>query len=230
MQLESWSLVLSNSFRQIWMEIATIIPNILAAVIIFILGWLVGSVLGGVVSQVVKSLKVDKALESLGTGELVEKAGYRLNSGAFLGGLVKWFFVLTFLVASIDILGLTEVNVFLRQVVLGYLPNVFVAALMLLLAAVVADVAQKVVAGSAKAAGIHQAHFVGAIAKWAIWIFAIMVALSQLGIAEAFIQTLFTGIVAMLAIAGGLAFGLGGKDSAASFLDKVRQEIANHKR
>lgn len=230
MQLESWSLVLSNSFWQIWIEVARVIPVILAAVIVFLLGWLVGSVLGGGVAQIVRSLKLDKALATVGLEEVLERGGYRLDSGMFLGGLVKWFFVLTFLVASIDILGLTEVNVFLRQVVLGYLPNVLVAALMLLIAAVVADVAQKVVTGSAKAAGVRSAPFVGKVAHWAIWVFAILVALSQLGIAESFVQTLFTGIVAMIAIAGGLSFGLGGKEAAARMLDRVGEEIAHHRR
>ncbi|MEK7147993.1 MAG: hypothetical protein AAB758_01720, partial [Patescibacteria group bacterium] len=80
----------------------------------------------------------------------------------------------------------------------------------------------------AKTAGVHSAHFAGAIAKWAIWIFAILVALSQLGIAAAFSQTLFTGLVIAISLALGLSFGLGGQQAAANFLEKLRGEMRGH--
>jgi len=156
---------------------------------------------------------------------VLSRAGFNLDSGAFIGGLVRWFVIIIFLIASIDVLGLTQVNVFLREVVLGYLPNVVVAALILIVAAVIADAVYKLVVGSARAANIPSAHFMGGVAKWAIWIFAILAALGQLGIAGAFAQTLFTGLVAMLALAGGLAFGLGGKESASRYLDRLRGDI-----
>lgn len=226
MLLQTWSEVLTASFQNLWSGVVAFVPNIIVSVIIFVVGWVVGVVLGKWVGQLIHSLRVDKALTSLGIDEVVSKAGFRLDSGAFIGALVRWFVILVFLVAALDVLGLSQVNIFLQQVVLGYLPNVIVAALILLVAGVIADPVQKVVTGSVKAAGVKSAELFGGVARWAIWIFAILTALTQLGVAGAFLQTLFTGVIAMLALAGGLAFGLGGKESASRYLDKLRSDIS----
>ncbi|MFC1615162.1 hypothetical protein ACFL22_01255 [Patescibacteria group bacterium] len=226
MLLQTWSEVLTQSFQDLWIGVIGFVPSLIVAVVILILGWVIGAVLGRVVAQVINALKVDRALESAGATDLLGKAGFKLNSGAFIGALVRWFFIIAFLVAAFDVLGLSQVNIFLQQVVLIYLPQVIVAALILLVAAVIADAMQKVVVGSAKAADMEHAHFLGGVTRWSIWIFAIIIALSQLGIAPAFMQVLFTGIVAMLAIAGGLAFGLGGKEAASRFIERLRGDIS----
>ncbi len=157
----------------------------------------------------------------------MKRAGFNLDSGAFLGGLVEWFVIVVFLVASFEVLGLTQVNTFLQQVVLFYLPQVIVAALIIIVGAVIAEAMQKVVSGAAAAGGIHSANFAGTMTRWAIWIFAILAALFQLGVAAPFIQTLFTGVVVAIAIALGISFGLGGQEAASRAIERVRQEIAD---
>jgi len=179
------------------------------------------------VARVIRIFRVDKALQGLGVEKFLERGGFRLDAGAFIGGLVKWFFIIAFMIAALDVLGLGQVNIFLQEV-LAYMPSVIIAALILVAAAVIANAVQKVVSGSARGAGLPSAGFLGGIAKWAIWIFAILAALYQLGIAGPFVQTLFTGFVAMIVIAGGLAFGLGGRDVAARYIEKLREDIANH--
>ncbi len=224
MFLSTWADVLTQSFQNLFYGLVSFLPNLLAAVVIFIVGWLIGAGLGRVVAQVISSLRVDQALKAGGVDRVVERAGFTLNSGAFLGMLVKWFFIIVFLVAALDVLGLTEVTVFLRTVVLGYLPQVIIAVLILLVAAVVAEAAQRVVSGSAAAANLRSANFLGAVSRWAIWVFAILASLDQLGVTP-FIQTLFTGVVVALALAFGLAFGLGGQAAAAKAIDKMREQI-----
>jgi len=221
----AWGVGLGESFQTISMGLANFLPKIIIALVIIIAGWAVGAVLGRVTAQVIKLLKFDKVLQRAGVEDVVSRAGFRLNSGAFLGELVKWFIIVVFLVAAFDVFGLTQVNIFLKDVVLGYIPQVIVAVLILLIAAVLADSMQKVVVGSAKAAEVDSANFFGAVTKWSIWTFAILIALSHLGIAPQFMYTLFTGFVAMLALAGGLAFGLGGRDAAAKYIDKIKQDI-----
>jgi hypothetical protein len=182
--------------------------------------------LGRAVWQVFKSLKIDEALRRAGFETFLRRGGMHLDSGAFIGALVKWFVIVAFLIAAFDVLGLTQVNTFLQEVVLGYLPRVIVAALVLLVGGVVGDLAGRVVVTTARTAGVHSAHFAGAIAKWAVWVFAILVALSQLGIAAAFSQTLFTGVVIAVSLALGLSFGLGGQQAAANFIEKLRGEMS----
>lgn len=200
-------------------------PKFIIALIIFIIGMIVAVVIGKFIAQIINAVKVDNALQSMGVGDILSKAGFNLNSGMFIGGLVKWFLIIVFLVASLDILGLSAVRDFLERDVLGYLPKVIIATLILVAGAFIAMAMQKIVVGSAKAAGIPSTHFLGGITKWAIWIFTILTALYQLGIAGALAQTILTGFMAMVAIAGGLAFGLGGKDAAAQYIDKLRKDI-----
>ena len=205
------------------------VPAILSAIVVFVLGWVIGVVLYRVVDELAKALRLDTALKAAGFGDIVKKSGFELNSGKFLGALVMAFVVLVFLVASLDILGLNRVTIFLQQVVLFYLPQVIVASLIIIVGAIVANVARNIVTGTAKAAGVTSARFAGAVAKWAIWLVSILAALNQLGVATVFVQTLFTGFVIALSLAFGLAFGLGGKDAAARMLEKISSEISRKK-
>ena len=229
MLVQTWGDVLIASFQVLWGGVVAFVPKLIVALVVFIIGWVIAVALGKVVVQMMRSLKVDMALRSLGMEEAVSRAGMKLDSGAFVGGLVRWFFILVFLLAAVDVLGLSQVTEFLRSVVLAYIPQVIVASLIFVAAALLADVAYNVVSGTARAAGLPSAGFLGGVSKWAIWVFAILAALYQLGIAGPFVQTLFTAFVAMVAIAGGLAFGLGGKDIAARFLERLRSDISNNR-
>lgn len=227
MILDTWSNVLTVSFQNLWSGIVSFVPNLIIAVLIVIIGWLVGALIGRVVSQIIRSLKIDEALRKAGVEDSLARGGVMLNSGNFVGALVKWFIIVVFLVGAFDVLGLSRVNTFLQEVVLYYLPQVIVAVLILLVAAVIGDVMQKVVTTSARTAELRSARFLGTITRWSIWIFAILAALYQLGIAAAFIQTIFTGFIVALSLAVGLSFGLGGQEAAARFLEKTRQEITH---
>ncbi|MCI5108612.1 MAG: hypothetical protein MRY49_02090 [Candidatus Pacebacteria bacterium] len=227
MLVDTWSEVLLRSFQDLWAGLVEYVPNLVVALIIIVLGWIIGALIGRVVSQLFKSLKIDKALESAGVGKALDRGGVSLDSGAFVGALVKWFVIIVFLVAAFDVLGLAQVNLFLQEVVLLYLPRVIVAAVVLVAAGVLGDIVKKLVVGSVNAAGFGHANLAGNVSKWAIWIFGLLVALDQLGIAATFVQTLFTGVVVAVALALGLSFGLGGQSAAASFIEKTRNEIAN---
>ena len=227
--LNSLAQGLRGSFYDIGRGVVDFLPKLIVALVIFVLGWAIGSLLGQVVSQIFKSLKIDSLLKSAKVDEVLKRAGFNLDSGRFVGDLVEWFVIIVFLVASLDVLGLTQVTTFLNEVVL-YLPQVIVAVLILLVAVVIAAAMQRIVVGAAMAAGVRSANFLGSVTKWAIWIFAVMMALFQLNIGGPLIQTLFTGFVVALSLAFGLSFGLGGQQAAAEFIDKVKGEIKSHQR
>lgn len=230
MLITTWSQALTTSFENLWLGIINYLPNIVVAIVIFVLGWVVGTIVGRGIQQLFRSARIDDVLKKTGADEMMHRGGLNLNSGAFVGGLIKWFIILVFLVASFDVLGLSQVNRFLSEIVLLYLPNVVVAVLVLLVAGVLADTVQKAVSASARAAEIRSAGMLGAIARWAIWIFAYLIALSQLGIAAPFLQTLFTGLIIALSLGVGLAFGLGGQEAASDFIRKVRSDMHDHQK
>lgn len=223
MVLQTWGDVIVASLQAVWASVANFLPLLIGALIVFLIGWIVAIAVGKVVEQVIKSLRVDALLSKLELEKVLERAGWKLNSGGFVGGLVKWFLIVVFLLAASNIVGLTQVSDFLRDVLL-YIPNVVVAALILIITALVADTVERLVRGSIEAAG-HRSALAGVVTRWSIWVFAITAVLLQLGIATTLIQTVVTGLVASLALAFGLSFGLGGKEAAAEFLAKVRGEL-----
>ena len=223
--ISTWSEILNKSFQNLWVGVVSFLPNLIVAIIIFIIGWVISALLGRVVAQIIHSLGIDKILRRTGVEKTLNKAGFQLNSGKFIGALVKWFIIIVFLVASFDVLGLAQVNQFLQQVVLLYLPRVIAAVLILLVAAVIADVVESLVKGSAKMADVKVSHFLGVMARWSIWIFAVLMALYQMGVAATFIQTIFTGLVVAFSLAVGLAFGLGGKTAAGEAIEKFKKNI-----
>jgi hypothetical protein len=226
MLLQTSGLVLAQSLQSIWFGIISYLPAIIFALVIFVIGWVLAHLVGKSIKHLIDLTKVDSVLEKAGIHEPFRRAGFHFSLGRIVGGLVKWFLIIVFLVAVFDILGLSQLNAFLQQIVFGFLPSVLVAALVILIASVVARAAGRVVAGSAKAAGVHSANFAGSIATWSIWIFAILIALAQLGIAASLIQTIFIAVLAMFALAGGLAFGLGGRDHAGRVLSDMGKMIS----
>lgn len=225
MAFESLKLALTDAFSSLLVGVVSFIPKLIVAIVVVILGWVVGAALSKLINQIFKALRIDTALEAAGAKQLVHKAGFNLNSGLFVGELVKYFVVVVSVMATLSILGLSDVNMFLQGIVLGYLPQVIVAVLILVVAIVLSEVMRKVVVAAAKAAGVHKAGLLGSITKWSIWIFAILAALFQLNIAATFIQTLFTGVVVAFSVALGLAFGLGAKDTAKEIVEDIRAEI-----
>lgn len=198
--------------------------KLIAASLFLALGFMFGTAVGRVVEQLVDALKADEWLRKAGVETALARAGYRMRAGKFFGTLAKIFFVVLMLIPALDIIGLSQVNAFLNEV-LAYIPQVLIAAVILFVASVVADILGDMVHGTVSALGSRVSHLLGTVTRVSIWVFAIIMALSQLGIAPQYMYTLFAGFVAMVALAGGLAFGLGGKEAAADLIREIRTDV-----
>lgn len=224
--------ILKNEFTQslsnLTSGVGEFMVSLLAAALFVALGLIFGSAVGRVVEQLVTAMNADEWLRKAGVENALAKAGYRVRAGKFFGILANAFFVVLMLIPAFNIIGLSQVNVFLNEV-LTYIPQVVVAAIILFLASIASDILGDMVHGTGSALGSRVSHLLGTVTRVSIWVFAILIALSQLGIAAQYMFTLFTGFVAMLAIAGGLAFGLGGKEAAADFIEGVRKDIHSKK-
>ncbi len=227
MLVQDWVDILVGSLQNLWQVVASFIPSLIGAVVVVIVGLIVAAGLERLVERLVYYVKVDALLARLGVEEYLERAKLELNSGHFLGRIVYWFILIAFFLAASDILGFSALSGFLTDVLL-YIPNVLIAALILIAAVVVANFVKGLVVASVLGARLHAAKFLGAVTWWVIMIFGLLTAAVQLNIAVSIINTVITGLIAMMALAGGLAFGLGGRDVASRWLSEMDREI-NHK-
>lgn len=220
--------VLQGPLLELWETLVAYLPNLLGAIIVFLIGVIVALVLRSVVVKIIALLRIDELARRLEITAQFERVGLRLHIGVLLGWIVKWFFIIVALIAATDILGWDQVTDYLGQIVL-FVPNVIVAVIILLAGILLGNFVQNVVKTAVEAAQLASAEFLSGIAKWAILIFTFMAALVQLQIAPELIRVLFTGLVAMLALAGGLAFGLGGKEHAHHLLNRLKKDISSER-
>ena len=200
------------------------LPKILGALIIFLIGWLFSAAVGRIVTEILNRLQFNKIFERTGWGEAFRKADLDVDLSEFFGAIVKWTLVSVSLLMVVQILGFVEFAVFLTGI-LGFLPNVIVAALIFVAATILADISQKITVASIEKVGVGYSKLAGFMVRWAIFGFAILAILVQLGIAKEMIIILFQGIIAFFVIALGLSFGLGGKEVAAEILRGLKERL-----
>jgi hypothetical protein len=226
---ETWGEAITISLLNMSEKFLNFFPTFFGAVLVFLAGWVVAVTMGKLVEKAIRSMRVDHALEKLGLRKRMGRISNGFTVAEFFGGLLKWFLILVFLMAATDILKLNQVTSFLNSVIL-YLPNVMVSVVILSVVFLLGNFVYDVVKGSTAAAGVMSATLLAAISKWSIMVFGFFAALVQLGVASTLVNTIFIGIVAMISLAGGLAFGLGGRDEAAFILKRIREEITENKR
>lgn len=227
---ETSRIAIMSSLEQMWVRFFGFLPVLIGAVLVFVIGWVIAVAVGNLVTKVLKAVKLNEVFDKIsGLRSSLHKAGIELNAAGFVGGVVKWFLFIVTLLASSDILGLTGVSLFLNQVI-SYLPNIIVAAVMVIAGIIFGNFIQKITQASGETARLPHSSAAGAVAKWAIYVFTFIATLVQLGVAEVLLQTLFTGFVAMIAIAGGIAFGLGGKNTAERVLGHLENDVKSGKK
>jgi len=215
---------LQLSLQSFWQWLFEFIPNLLGALIVFAIGLIVASVVGKIVKEVLVRVGFNKIFDKTGWDDAFTKAELKLNPAEFLGKIVKLTLIVVFLMPAVEILHLSEFAVFLRGVI-SYIPHVLVAAFMLAVTAMVAEVVEKIVVASVEKTGVGYSLLAGTVVKWAIWFFAILAILSELQIFRELVNTIFTGLVAVLVLAFGLSFGFGGKDVAAELLKDLKDKL-----
>jgi len=188
------------------------IPLVIGALIIIVVGWIIAGVLARVVTELLRRVGADRLFAEHG-GAVYGSRSTSFKPSIVAGELVKWLVRLVFLVAAANVLGLTQVSILLNDVLL-WIPNLVVAAIILLVAPLLARFVRGAIEVGAGQMGFSNAALLGRIAEIAIIAFAVVIAINQIGIAANLVNTLFVGIVAALALAFGLAFGLGGRDVA----------------
>lgn len=211
--------VLFSTISDSLSTVVVFFPRFVSGLIILLVGIIIAAFLKQVVKEVFRILKIESLLAKYG---VPESKGSQ-NWSNILSEIVRWFVIILFLVPTVDIWGLGKFVEILNGLLL-YLPNVFIAVMLLLVGFVVARLVYDLILASVHGLSKDAAKTVAMVGKWSVLIFVGLVALNQLGIASDLIRILFAGFIAMVALAGGLAFGLGGKDAAREVISKFKNK------
>lgn len=224
-QLTRWSDSSMASLSAALSLLFAAVPRVLGFLVIVAIGWIVASVVEKVLVAVLRALHVDGFAERAGLGGMVRTL--KREPSAMLGTLVKWFVRLITLVAAFDALGVPAVAQVFNQLLL-WLPNLAVALIVLVVGGMAANWLGDIVRGAAARARFERHDVLGATAKWTVWAFALLVAVNQIGVASALVDILFMAVVGAVALALGLSFGLGGRDTAGAIVRDLYER--NHRR
>ncbi len=225
MIVQDWSIITLEALQGAWRGFLMFLPRLIGALVVLIIGWFLAVGLGKLIAEILKQLKFDKIFERAGWREALQKAELKVNPSEFIGAICKWILIIVFLLASVEILGFVQFAVFLKGVV-TWLPNLIVASAIFVVTVIVTDILEKVLKASVRKMGVAYAGFLGVSVRWAIYIFATLAILLQLGVTPTIIDTLIKGFVGMITLALGLAFGLGGKDAATQFIGEIKEKIS----
>jgi hypothetical protein len=215
--IQDWGTAFFNALSNAVNLILTFIPRLIGFLVILIVGLIIAALVARAVTFLLRRVGFDRMADRIGLTRFEQRMGVRMDTAGILGKIVYWFILLIFLVPAADALGVPAVSNILNTLV-AYIPNVFVAILILFLGTLAATVVADLVRGAVASANIGNPNIFAGIARWAIIGFAGLVALEQLKITPDLLNELFGAIVAALAIAFGLAFGLGGQEAARRWL------------
>src|SRR6266513_2013127 len=205
--IQDWGVAIFNALANAVNLILTFIPRLIGFLVILIVGLIIAALVAKALTFLLRRIGFDRLSDRIGLTRFEQRMGVKMDSAGILGKIVFWFILLIFLVPAADALGVPAVSNILNQMV-AYIPNVFVAILVLFLGALAATVVADLIRGATASARIGNPNLFANIARYAILGFAAVIALEQLQITPTLLNELFGAVVAAAAIAFGLAFGL----------------------
>jgi Conserved TM helix len=193
------------------------IPRVIGFLLILLIGWFISSLLARAVAGLLRVIRFNDLANRAGITGFVQQMGIRHDASGVLADIVMWFVRLITLVVAFDALGLPAVSQVLQQFLL-WIPNLVVGLVILVVAGLAANAVARLIRGATAEAGFSNPDMLSHVARIAVWSFGIIIAVNQIGVAQTFSNTLFFGLVGALALALGLAFGLGGRDTASEIV------------
>ena len=223
-----WNVLVTDPLREMLTRVMAYLPVLLGALIIFVIGWLVAKTLKRIVEWLLKTLHFETLAEKAGVSEAMRKGDLKMSVSQIISGLVYWLIMIMVLVMVVNALGMPKASDILERL-FAYIPRVIAALFVLVVAMFLATFVSGIVRTTAANAKLPQPELLAGISRWAIIVFAVTISLAQLGIAPMFVTTTFNILLAGIVLALALAFGLGGKDAAARYLDELKQNRTEKK-
>lgn len=222
--ISSWQMALINSWQQVWFSLAGVLPKIFGAIVVFFVGLMAASWISKGLVKLFELIKLDVASQKAGIDNFFKKAGMQLTFSGLLATLVRWLVILVFFLAAVDLLGLGVVSEVLVGI-LGYLPNILAAALIVGAGYFVGGLVEGLVKGALASVDHDLAKPLAKIARWLIVVSAVFAAIDQLQIAQGLVSTFFQGLTYTLVLAIGLSVGLGAKDLISRILNDWYERV-----
>jgi hypothetical protein len=226
--IRDWGEAMMTSLTGALMMFVGALPKILGFIVILLVGWFVASLIAAGVAGILRNIRFNDFARRSGLGDFVDKMGVQTDSAGMMAAIAKWFVRLIVLIVAFDALGLPAVSQVLHQLLL-WLPNLVVALVVLVISGLAANGLYNLVRGATATAGFAAPHFVANIAYVAVWVFGVVVAVNQIGIAQELVNTLFMGFIGALALALGLSFGLGSRETAGEIVRSWYQRAQESK-
>jgi hypothetical protein len=217
-----WDNLIFDPVREMLTRIMAYLPVLLAALLILIVGWIVAKIIKSIVNGVLKVVRFDTLADKAGISEVLQKGNIKTTARQVVSSLVYWLVMIMVLVMVANALGLPKASDILSNL-FAYIPKVIAALLVLVVAMFLASFVSGIVQTVAANPKLPKPDLLAGISRWTIIIFAVTIALAQLEIAALFVTTTFNIILGGIVLALALAFGLGGKDAAARYLDELKK-------
>ena len=221
--VSDWSEAMLTSLAGAMAMFFSAIPKVIAFAVILVVGWFIAGLIARGAAALLRGVHFNDLAERSGFGAFVRNIGVKTDCAGFLAMVAKWFIRLIVLVVAFDALGLPAVSDVLRQLLL-WLPNLAVGIVVLVIGGLIANAAAGLVRGATASAGFRHPDLIANMVRASVWVFAVIIAVNQIGIAQTLVNTLFMGAVALAVVALGLSFGLGGREVAAKLLNRWYEE------
>ncbi len=201
------------------MRFVSFLPALIGAVIILIVGWFIAGLLANLIERGLKAIGLERAVAHSGIGDFVERSGTKMSISGVIATLVKYFIFLIFVQAAANVIGIPQLTEIINRIIL-FIPNVVVAMAIIVIGSVIAKFLSGLVRSSVSELGVGNPNLLATLTNYIVIGFAVIAAIDQLGIAATLVNTLLIGLIGSVALAIGLAFGLGGRDVAAQLTQK----------
>jgi hypothetical protein len=215
---------MQEAFFLFYQEVLSRLPDFTWALVIIIFGWAVSNRVKALAISFFNKLRLNQILKSLGWEAFFDRFDAKMNFSKFFGIIIEIYFFLLFLIISIDILKFETIGGIIGRIV-EYYPNIFIAIVIFIATVYIADFSKKIVVGNLEKEKITYSNFLGDIISTGSWVLAILAILYQLQIVQTLVLAIFIGVIALIVVSLGLAFGIGGKDMARKILDDIENKV-----
>lgn len=211
--------LLVEATREFLHQFAAFLPKLLLALLVVAVGWLLAKAVRFAIERALRAINFNVLTERAGTDNFLRQAGMRGDTTTLFGLVAFWLVIVAALIIAFNGMGLTYLPELLGRVVL-FTPKLLIAMLIMVFGSYCARFVGNAVQNHCQEAGIADAEVLGRLVRYAIMLFVVMIALSQVEVGGDIVQRTFLIILAGLMLAIALAFGLGGKEWAASLLQR----------